>query len=411
MTVPDQTEHGSTGQPDVATPDTAVTRTGKRRARRRRSHTVLKVVLTTVLVLAMVSGLSVTYLYRHLSGNLTVLDIDDQIVGERPDKVEVAGPQEPLNILVMGSDSRDGEGNNIDGLTGGGERSDTTIFLHLSADRERAYGVSIPRDSMVDRASCKTGDGETIPAASYQMWNTAFELAGPACTVQQFEHLTDIRLDHFVVVDFEGFEDMVDAVGGVEMCIPETIDDRAHGIYLEAGTRELEGREALNYVRERYAVSGGSDIGRMKRQQAFIASMAHTVVSANTLANPARLLGFLEAATESLTLDDDMGSLAKIAKLGYEFRDIGLDKIQFLTIPNTVDPTDPNRLVWTDQANDVWNALRKDEPLTKELTSSAISAGNVPGTTGAGGSGGSGGGRGAGAEAKAEELRAAGLCA
>ena len=405
VTDPDPTPHA-----EVATPVAAGARAGRRRAKPRRSHTVGRVLVATLVVLGMVSGLSVTYLYRHYSDNLTVLDIEDQLVGERPDKVEVAGPQEPLNVLVMGSDSRDGEGNNIDGLTGGGERSDTTLLLHLSADRERAYGVSIPRDSMVDRPACRTEDGTEIPAESYTMWNEAFQLAGPACTIQQFEELSGIRLDHFVVVDFEGFQGMVDAVGGVEVCIPETIDDRAHGIYLEAGTRKLEGIQALNYVRERYALSGGSDIGRMKRQQAFIASMASTVLSSDTLARPDRLLAFLEAATESLTLDEGLGNLVKIARLGYEFRGIGADKVQFMTIPNSVDPQDPNKLVWTEDAAGVWNALAEDEPLTKKLRSDVISAGKVPGSS-SGDSGGSGGGNGGGnGLASDEALEAAGLC-
>ncbi len=410
VTQPDPTPNA-----EVATPVAAGARAGRRRAAPRRSHTVARVLVSTLVVLAMVSGLTITYLYRHYSDNLTVLDIEDQIVGERPDKVEVAGPQEPLNVLVMGSDSREGE-NNIDGLTGGGERSDTTLLLHLSADRERAYGVSIPRDSMVDRPACRTEGGAEIPAESYTMWNEAFQLAGPACTIQQFEELTGIRLDHFVVVDFEGFQGMVDAVGGVEVCIPETIDDRAHGIYLEAGTRKLEGIQALNYVRERYALSGGSDIGRMKRQQAFIASMASTVLSSDTLARPDRLLGFLEAATESLTLDEGLGNLVKIAQLGYEFRGIGPDKIQFMTIPNAVDPADPNKLVWTEDAAGVWNALAADEPLTKRLRSDVITAGKVPGSSssdedddeaGSGSGSGSGGGDGL---ATDEALEAAGLC-
>ncbi len=410
-------------QGELATPAPRVTRRGKRRAKRRRTHTVAKVLVATLVALGLVTGLSVTYLYRHLNGNLTVMDIDDQLVGERPDKVEVAGDQEPLNVLVMGSDTREGA-NNIDGLTGGGERSDTTLLLHFSADRERAYGVSIPRDSMVDRPECKREDGSTTPAASYQMWNVAYQLAGPACTIQQFEALTGIRLDHFVVVDFTGFQDMVDAVGGVEVCIPEDIDDRAHGMYLEAGTRKLQGIQALNYVRQRYALSGGSDIGRMKRQQAFIASMVNTVVSSNTLARPDRLLGFLEAATESLTLDEGLGNLWKIAKLGYEFRGIGLDNVQFITIPNQVDPNDPNRLVWTRQADVVWNRLKRDEPLTKRLQTDVISAANVPGTsssdddeesptdTASQGGGGRGGkGRGGNAPTASDEaLAAAGLC-
>jgi LCP family protein required for cell wall assembly len=294
--------------------------------------------------------------------------------------VVVEGPKDPLNILVMGSDARDCDGCNIDNLTGMGERSDTTILLHLSADRTRAYGVSIPRDSMVDRPTCQTEDGEDIPGGTHVMWNEAFSVGGPACTMRQFEQLSGIRLDHFVVVNFEGFKDMVDAIGGVEVCIPEDIVDPAHGINLPAGTRKLEGMQALNYVRERYVVGNGSDIGRMKRQQAFIASMAHQVVSAGTLANPIKVVKFLEAATKSLTLDEQIGSLKKIAQLGYEFRDIGLDKIQFLTIPNMVDPEDANHLVWTPEAKQVWRKIANDEPLTRRLATDVITAGNVPGS-------------------------------
>src|SRR6478735_8046944 len=268
----------------------------KRRAKPKRRHTVGKVLLATLVALAIATGLSVVYLYRHLNGNLEVLDPTDQL-SDRPSKL-VEGPKGPLNILVMGSDTRDGEGNNIDGLTGGGERSDTTILLHLSADRKRAYGISIPRDLLVDRPECKKEDGSTIAGGTQVMWNEAFALGGPACTIQQFEQITGIRLDHFVKVDFEGFRGMVDAIGGVQVCIPEDIDDPAHAIHIEAGTRKLKGKQALNYVRERYVIGNGSDVGRMKRQQAFIASMAHQVVTAGTLSRPDRLVRFLDSATK-----------------------------------------------------------------------------------------------------------------
>ena len=394
-------------------------RAPKRRGKIRKRHTVAKVVLVSVVVLAMVTGLGVVFLYRHFNGNLTELEVTDAQLGPRPEKLAATGPQEPLNILVMGSDSREGEGNNIDGLTGLGERSDTTILLHLSADRKSAYGISIPRDSVVDRPDCVSDSGETIPGGTRVLWNDAFSVGGPACTVRQFEDLTGVRLDHFIKVDFEGFKGMVDAIGGVEVCIPETIDDRAHGIFLEAGTRKIQGQEALNYVRERYAVSGGSDVGRMKRQQAFIASMAHQVIAADTLARPDRLLGFLEAATKSLYLDEGLKSLGKIASLGYEFRNIGLDNIQFVTIPNEVDPLDPNHLVWTPGAKKVWRAIMRDEPLTSRLVSDVISAGNVPGGTRSNGSSsGSGSGSPSGEpttspsdEADAQALTNAGLCA
>jgi LCP family protein required for cell wall assembly len=325
--------------------------------------------------------------------------------------VKVEGPQEPLNVLVMGSDSRDCEGCNIDNLTGGGQRSDTTILLHLSADRERAYGISIPRDLIVNRPDCKSEDGDTIPGADGVMWNEAFSVGGPACTIQQVEQLTGIPMDHYVVVDFEGFKGMVDAIGGVEVCIPEPIVDPAHGINIEAGTRKIKGAEALNYVRERYVVGNGSDIGRMKRQQAFIASMAHQVVTAGTLARPDHLVGFLNAATNSLTVDNGLGSIVKLAKLGSQFQGIGLDNIQFITIPNIPDPADPNRLVWKQpEAKDVWDKIAHDEPLTKKLSEDVISAGNLPGSGSSSGSGsGSGNGNGSN-EADQQALQDAGLC-
>jgi LCP family protein required for cell wall assembly len=350
----------------------------KRRGKGRRRHTVAKVVVASLVVLAMATGLSVVFIYRHLNGNLNVQDLTSQLGGNRPDKKDPAGPGEPLNILVMGSDARDCKGCNIDNLTGMGQRSDTTILFHLSADRTRAYGISIPRDSMVDRPTCVGTNGEDIPGGTHVMWNEAFSVGGPACTMKQFESLTGIRLDHYVVVNFEGFKNMVDAIGGVQVCIPEPgFVDPSHGINLPAGTRKLEGQQALSYVRERYEVGNGSDVGRMKRQQAFIASMAHQVVSAGTLSRPDRIVSFLDAATQSLTTD--LPNLVKIGQLGYEFRHIGLDNIQFITIPNTVDPTNANHLVWTPEAKKVWQKIIDDEPLTKRLATDVITAGNVPG--------------------------------
>ena len=368
--------------PEGATPGSGdpSERTPKRRGRVKKRHTVGRVLLVTSVVLALVTGLSTLYLYRHYNGNLDVIDVGEQIV-DRPVKKKVEGPKEPLNILVMGSDDRDAPGNNIDNLTGGGKRSDTTILLHLSADRQRAYGISIPRDSLVDRPECLDANLDPIPGGTDAMWNEAFSVGGPACTVHQVEQLTGIPIDHFIVVDFAGFRGMVDAIGGVQVCIPEPgIQDPAHGINIPAGTRKLEGFQALNYVRERYVLGNGSDIGRMKRQQAFIAAMAHQVLSANTLARPDRLLKFLDASTRSLQLDEGLGSLVKIAQLGVEFKNIGLDKIQFITVPWQYDPEDPNRIRWLPESQQVWQAMINDKPLAPRFLDDAISAEHLPGS-------------------------------
>jgi LCP family protein required for cell wall assembly len=256
---------------------------------------------------------------------------------------------------------------------------------------------------MVDRPACDHG---AIPAQDYVQWNAAYAIGGPACTIQQFEQLTGVRIDHYLVVDFAGFQDMVDAVGGVEVCIPEEVNDQEHGIHLEAGTRELEGREALAYVRQRYVLGNRSDLGRIQRQQSFVASMAHKVLSAGTLANPIKLTRFLDAATKSLTVDPGLENVGKIAQLGVQFRGIGLDEVQFITVPWEWDPQNPyNRVVWAEEADDLWQAILEDQPLRDEFTVDAISAAD-PTTTGGKGNG----SKERGDDERAEVNQAAGLC-
>jgi LCP family protein required for cell wall assembly len=356
-------------------------RKGKRRGKGRRTHTVAKVLLSSILVLGMVTGLGVTFFYRHLNGNLNVEDLNAQLGDDRPDEVEVEGPKDPINILVMGSDSREGAGNNIDGLTGGGERSDTTIMIHLSADRQSAYGISIPRDSLVERPECYDEDGGTIPGASTAMWNEAFSVGGAACTIRQFEQLTDIRINNYVVVDFRGFQAMVDAIDGVEVCVPQDIDDREHGIVIKAGTREISGKEALAYVRVRHVEgTDGSDLGRIQRQQAFVAAMVNKVVSGNVLARPDRLISFLNAATNSLTTDIE--NIGRLARIGVEFQDIGLKRIQFITVPWQYAPSDPNRVEWLPEAEELWEKVRNDAPLGRLRNGAITAADDVTGSGG-----------------------------
>jgi LCP family protein required for cell wall assembly len=355
---------------------------GKRKGKAKLHHTVGKVVGATMVVIALVTGLTVVFVYRHYNANLNVLDIGGELGTNRPERKIPAGPNGPINILVMGSDNRDAPGDHIDNLTGIGKRSDTTILLHLSGDRRHAYGVSIPRDSVVDRPACLDKDGQQIsPPATGVMWNEAFNIGGPGCTVHQFEQLTGIPIDHFLVVDFNGFKGMVDAIGGVEVCLPHEVNDPIGHITLPAGTHTFSGTQALNYVRERHDLGNGSDIGRMKRQQAFVASMAHRAISANTLANPIKLYKFLNAATKSLTLDSDLGSISKLVGLGYQFRHIGLDHIQFLTTPWEADPSDPNRVVWSPQAETLWQEIANDEVLPRSVLSGSLNADHIPGVT------------------------------
>lgn len=393
---------------------------GKRRAYTPH-HTVAKVITATLLALAMATGVSVVLIYNHWNGNLLVDDVGNQLK-DRPEKKKLAGPQEQMNILVMGSDTREGEGNNIDGMELSGERSDTTIMIHLSANREFAYGISIPRDTIVDRPTCYEEDGTEIPGAQDVMWNEAFSVGGPACTIQQFEQLTDVLIDNYVVVDFGGFKDMVDALDGVEVCIPEEIVDTEHNITLEPGTREIMGDEALSYVRVRSNVSDGSDPQRIRRQQAFMASMLNKAVSGGMLARPDRIVGFMNALTGSLQTDFE--NVAQIGDIGSTFRGVGLGEVKFVTTPWQAWPPDPNRIEWTPEVDRLWELVINDEPLTNEFAEESISAADDPegtdstdatggtdGTTDDPTDGGTEGGRKGGSEGLSDDAREyAGLC-
>jgi len=376
-------------------------------AHRRR---VLLVIVITQLVVAVLTASVISVAYSKLDANF---DEGSPIEHHNKKKHLIGG--DPLNILVMGSDSRVGAGNDIDGQTDIGQRSDTTILVHISADRKTVYGVSLPRDAMVTRPDCTGPDGKTVPGGELQMFNDAYSLGGPSCTASQVEALTGLYIDHYVSVDFNGFKEMVEAVHGVTVCIPEDVDDREHGIVLEAGTQELDGQEALNYVRERSSTPN-ADIGRMKRQQAFIASMVNKVVSAGTLTRPGRVYEFLEAATGSIVTDPGLSSLSKLVNLAWQFRKTDLDDITFITVPFEAYQPDPNRLVWSDSAKGLWKVMLQDRPLPKRYREEAISADKPPGTpAGSGSATGSPGAPSTGSpgagEPQQQEADANGLCA
>ncbi|MGA8847370.1 MAG: LCP family protein [Nocardioides sp.] len=337
----------------------------------------LTVAVTQVLIAGLTVG-GVTYAYGTLNKNIG----SGEAISHRTVKRSAAdaGPKEPLNILVLGSDTRAGEGNDIDGLGEIGERADTTILLHVSADRDSAYGVSLPRDAIIDRPDCTDVDGDMVAGESQVMFNTAFAVGGAQCAVQTVEALTDIYLDHFLVVDFNGFKDMVEAINGVEVCLPKEVDDPEHDIYLPAGVQTLTGQDALNYVRERYVLSATGDIGRMKRQQAFIASMTNKVMSAGILSQPLSIFSFLDAATSSIEVDANLDSVGKLADLATQFRNTGLADIKFITVPIAEYPLDPNRLIWTEDAEMLWDRISADQQLGKEFSEDSIGADDPVGT-------------------------------
>ncbi|KAF5996827.1 LytR family transcriptional regulator [Streptomyces sp. WAC00263] len=345
---------------DRTGPGTGASPTGAGLARRRRWVQYSALGVAVVVLGAVGVGLVA---YEKLSRNITA---DEEAAAElaRYEKERpTALVRDAQNILLIGSDSRSGDGNKEYGRDSGTERSDTTILLHLSANRSSATAVSLPRDLMVDVPSCRRPDG-TRTGPTFAMFNSAFEVGGSACTIRTVEKLTNIRVDHHVVVDFHGFKDMVDAVDGVEVCLKEPIDDKAAKLKLPAGKVVLDGEQALGYVRARKSIGDGSDTDRMERQQRFLGALVNKVQSNDVLLNPARLYPMLDAATSSLTTDPDLASLRGLYDLVRGMRNIPTERVQFLTVPRTSYVYNANRDQLVKPAADkLFALLRTDAPV------------------------------------------------
>ncbi|MEO7268626.1 MAG: LCP family protein [Knoellia sp.] len=327
----------------------------RQRSRRRRVLVIVSAV-ASLLVIAMVGT------YLRLNGNIDRIDVSKMVGKNRPTPAGNLATG-PLNILLIGSDVREGDGNEDYG-TGNwepGQHSDTNIVMHISGDRKSVTMVSIPRDSMVPSpVDCDAA----APKQAWRVhqWNQNFDTGGPGCVIRTLEGNTDIFINHFAVVDFSGFKDMVDALGGVPVCTPKAIDDPKAKFTLSAGRHTLDGEQALGYVRTRYSVGDGSDIGRIKRQQAFLSSVAQQATDSKLLLRPDKLLRFLGAATSSLQMDEDFG-LGPMKDIAASVKNIGVDKIQFVTVPTEVYPEDENRVQWAPAADELWEAIRMDRDL------------------------------------------------
>ncbi|MFC7884443.1 LCP family protein [Streptomyces sp. NPDC057376] len=333
---------------------------GLRRRRRRRRLGWAGAGVAVLTVGAVGAGWAV---YAKLSGNITADEAAAAELAryekERPTAL-VRGAQ---NVLVIGSDTRSGEGNARYGRNDGTERSDTTILLHLAAGRDSATAVSLPRDLMVDVPGCRRSDGKRSEPV-FAQFNYAYEVGGSACTIRTVEKLTGIRIDHHVVVDFHGFKEMVDALDGVEVCLREPVNDEAAELRLPAGRVTLDGEQALGYVRARKSLGDGSDTDRMDRQQRFLGALVNKVQSNGVLLNPVKLYPVLDAATSSLTTDPDLASLRGLYDLVRGLRDIPTGRVQFLTVPRESYAGDANRdqLVEPD-AEELFTRLRTDQPV------------------------------------------------
>ena len=281
----------------------------------------------------------------------------------------------PLTILIVGSDSREGLsleearqlGTGTAANSSTGQRSDTMMLLHIAADRKSATVVSLPRDSYVTIPAYTDDQGNKHPASKNKL-NAAYALGGAPLLIETVKNETGLSIDHYVEVGFAGVVNMVDALGGVDVCVPSAVDDWRSGLKLDAGKTHVDGLMGLAYVRARY-IDPTADIGRMQRQQRFLGSMFQEATKAQVLLNPAKLNAFLGAALDSVKIDDGW-SRDMLLELASEIQSLTPQDIRFLTVPlsnvNLSTPVGSSVLWDKKKAQVVFDSIENDQPLVKE---------------------------------------------
>lgn len=345
-----------------------VQRSGGPRTGRRRTLLWVAGVLSAILL--GVAGVG-AWVYQDLDGNIHAADLDNKLGEGRPANLSPGSK----NILLVGSDTRAG-GNAKYGKGLTTMQSDTLMVLHIAADRKWATAVSFPRDSWVRIPVCDKGDGSTSTAHRFKI-NEAFAIGGStgkvadaaACTIRTVERNTGLRIDHFMSIDFQGFKGMVNALQGIEVCPKTAIHDTKAHLDLRAGCQTVKDEKALGYVRARYSVGDGSDLGRIGRQQEFMQALGEKARS--KLTSPSSLYGFLQSATKSLTTDRDLAGIKPLYGLASQVKGIPSDRLAFLTVPNypreADAPADKANVVWQyPQAADLFTALARDHEVSKE---------------------------------------------
>ena len=355
-------------------------------------HPILKFVAFSAIAAVSFTAVFVQTYVGKVEARITTENIDPLLGPDRPEIVvnpEDGAAGRALNIVLMGSDDRSGENAAIGGFEQG-KRNDTTLIMHISADRERVEVVSIPRDTMVQISDCERSDG-----TSQRGWKAEFNVAfangaangnnadGAACTVKTIEALTNIYIDHYAVIDFVGFRDMVNAVNGVPMCIPYEYADAYSGTYLSPGPQVLTGDQAISYVRMRKGKNvTGSDLDRIDRQQEFLKNLARKVLSAEMLYRPQEVTNFIKAVADSLTVDEKLGDVNYLGGLAFSLRHLDPGSgIVMATAPIETYPENPYRVQFNRKAPAMWEAIRNDQPIAPLLDQQSASPANEVGAT------------------------------
>ncbi len=262
---------------------------------------------------------------HRLAGQLGRIDNTFTGLADRPAKPQSGEAAKAVNILLMGTDRRSdvattGGDARADAWVPGLQRSDTLMVLHIDGDRKGATVVSLPRDSWVD-----------VPGHGLDKINAAFSLAGPSLAVDTVEHLTHVRIDHLAIIDWDGFRELTDALGGVTVYVPKTVTDSIRHLTWTQGEHVLDGEMALKYVGQRYGLPNG-DLDRTKRQQNFLRTLMTQTLKDGALTDPRKTYSFLNTLTRHMSVDSDW-SVGDMRGLVLSLRSLHGPGVNYLNAP------------------------------------------------------------------------------
>jgi LCP family protein required for cell wall assembly len=356
------------------------------RLRKHHAVTTLISIVASALAVVLVSTASVTAIAAgslvSSAGTVKLSQSDE----DAANKLDISAIKGGANILLVGSDTRIDQFDSADDVAGA--RNDVTILLHISQDHKQLTAVSFPRDLMVPQPSCtNTVSGAVSPASDSEMFNTALGNGGVACVVSTVENLTGLTIPYAGMITFDGVIAMSNAVGGVDVCVAQPINDTYTGLHLTAGEHTLQGMQALQFLRTRHGVGDGSDLARISSQQVFLSALLRKITSNGTLSNPITLYKFARAATSNMTLSDSLRSTSTMIGLAESLKSMSTSDMLFVQYPVADDPTDSARvIVDQDSAHALNVALQNDEKTNlSDSTTGRASENSSSGSSGSSG--------------------------
>jgi LCP family protein required for cell wall assembly len=282
----------------------------------------------SVVLVATVSIAGIAFWDITRSANESIALVNDQVI---PDIGAIEGG---VNLLLVGSDSREGTDPNLFDEDPGSTLNDVNILLHISADHTNATVVSFPRDLVVRFPECPDVDGDGYGGGGWTgPLNATMNEGGLPCVVLTIEQLTGLDIPFASMIGFNGVIEMANAVGGVEVCVAQPIQDEYTQTFLDPGMHNLSGFQALQFLRTRYGVGDGSDLGRISNQQVFLSALVRELKSAQTLSNPVALYGLAKAAISNMSLSNSLNSLDTMVSIALALRDIPLENVVFVQYP------------------------------------------------------------------------------